>query len=189
MPSIALQIWNTTRAATLDEIEQAHRSIGGSGPGRRYATLQINHAYTVLLSSQFQGFCRNLHTESAEFLSLNTIPPALRDVLFDGFRLHRRLDTGNPNPGNLGADFGRFGLAFWQDVYAYDSRNNVRRQMLEQLNDWRNAIAHQDFTRVGGTTLHLHQVRRWRTACTGLARSFDRVMQAELTRIIGLPPW
>src|ERR1051326_7716073 len=63
MPSIALQNWHTNRLRTLDEIEQAHRAVGGIGRGRRYATQQINHAYTVLLSSQFQGFCRDLHTE------------------------------------------------------------------------------------------------------------------------------
>jgi hypothetical protein len=56
MPSLSYQYWSTARAASLDEIESAHRSVGGSGPGRRYATQQINQAYALLLASQFQGF-------------------------------------------------------------------------------------------------------------------------------------
>ena len=67
MPSLSLQHWNAVRLPRLDEIERAHSSVGGTGPGRRYATQQINHAYAVLLSSQFQGFCRDLHTESVDF--------------------------------------------------------------------------------------------------------------------------
>src|SRR5579884_2178893 len=63
VPSAAFQEWSTVRAASLDEVENAHRSVGGTGPGRRYATQQINQAYAVLLSSQFQAFCRDLHTE------------------------------------------------------------------------------------------------------------------------------
>ena len=68
MSSVALHHWLTARASALDEIEQAHRSVGGTGRGRRYATQQINQAYAVLLSSQFQGFCRNLHEECADYL-------------------------------------------------------------------------------------------------------------------------
>lgn len=54
------------RARALDEIEAAHASVGGTGPGRRYATQQSNQAYAMLLASQFQGFCRDLHTESVD---------------------------------------------------------------------------------------------------------------------------
>jgi hypothetical protein len=53
MPSLALQEWSVQRAKALDEIEHAHRSVEGRGPGRRYLTQQINQAYAVLLSSQF----------------------------------------------------------------------------------------------------------------------------------------
>lgn len=49
----------------LGEIAAAHTAVGGQGSGRRYATQEINHAYAVLLSSQFQRFCRDLHTEAA----------------------------------------------------------------------------------------------------------------------------
>ncbi len=39
--------------------------LGGWALDHRYATRQLNHAYTVVLAAQFQGFCRDLHSESA----------------------------------------------------------------------------------------------------------------------------
>src|SRR5437870_4516899 len=145
MPSLAFQVWSTTRAARLDEIEAAHRSIGGAGPGRRYATQQVNQAYAVLLSSQFQGFCRDLHSECVEHLVRLVTPVAFQTALRLLLIQDRKLDRGNPNPRNIDADFGRLGIRFWQDVIAQDQRNRVRRALLEELNTWRNAIAHQDF--------------------------------------------
>lgn len=68
MTSASLQHWINERIPALDELESAHRSVGGSGPGRRYATQQINQAYAVLLSSQFQGYCRDLHSECVDYL-------------------------------------------------------------------------------------------------------------------------
>lgn len=72
MPSKSLDLWRTTRSDTLDEIVAAHRSVGGQDRGRRFATQQINCAYTKLLSSQFQGFCRDLHSECGLFCAGST---------------------------------------------------------------------------------------------------------------------
>jgi hypothetical protein len=58
MPSLSLQKWMSVRVGELDETENAHRTVGGIQPGRKYATQQINQAYVMLLSSQFQRFCR-----------------------------------------------------------------------------------------------------------------------------------
>ncbi len=64
MPSHSLTKWNAERAEALDKIEDAHATVGSTERGRRYATQQINYSYTALLSSHFQGFCRDLHSES-----------------------------------------------------------------------------------------------------------------------------
>jgi hypothetical protein len=188
MPSIALQNWISVRLPMLNEIEQAHQAVGGSGRGRRYATQQINHAYTVLLSSQFQGFCRDFHTECVDAY-VRVTPASLQYIIHDGLLRDRRLDRGNPNPGNIGADFGRFRLLFWQEVYAHDTRNNGRRLLLEELNEWRNAIAHQDFTRIGNVAIQLQQVRRYRGSCEALIGTFDKVMESHLTSQLGVAPW
>ena len=120
---------------SLDEIENAHVMVGGTERGRRYATRQINYAYAVLLSSQFQGFCRDLHTECADFAVQSVSPAALQSLLFDVLVRDRLLDRGNPNPGNIGADFGRLGIRFWNDVYVIDARNQSRRALLDELNE------------------------------------------------------
>jgi hypothetical protein len=193
VPSTAFHTWSASRAIWLDEIESAHRSVGGSGPGRRYATQQINQAYAVLLASQFQAFCRDLHSECANYLVAPVPSQDLREMYRLGLVMNRRLDRGNPNPGNIGSDFNRLGLSFWPLVDAHRPPNLHRRMLLEELNDWRNAIAHQDFTpamlRAGRPILQLAQVQGWRRACDGLARSFDEVMQAHIISRTGTAPW
>ncbi len=192
MPSLSLQKWATIRSSELDEIEKAHSSVGGTTRGRRYATQQINQAYAVLLSSQFQGFCRDLHSECVDSLAEAVTPATFETILHTALAQNRKLDMGNPNPGNICADFNRFGLPFWGRIVAYDARNSDRRLHLERLNAWRNAIAHQDFdpARLGGTTsLRLGTVRSWRQASHHLAVSFDAVMQAHITFLVGVSPW
>jgi hypothetical protein len=64
--------------------------------------------------------------------------------------------------------------------------------LLQELVDWRNAIAHQDFDLVspGGTpTLHLARVRGWRSALDALARHFDQAMYNYLRVLLGGVPW
>lgn len=189
VPSAALGRWNTTRQGALDEIEDAHRAVGGQGRGRRYATLQVNYAYATLLSAQFQGFCRDLHSEAVDVIvggvARVALQPIVRVVLVQG----RKLDHGNPNPGNIGSDFGRLGMMqFWPNVNALDRRNHARQAALENLNTWRNAIAHQDWNHVGGV-LHLTQVRTWRAACRALAIHFDRSVGVHVGALVGAPPW
>jgi hypothetical protein len=193
MPSLSYQGWVTNRADSLDEIERAHAAVGGRARGRRYATQQINQAYAVLLASQFQGFCRDLHTESVDHLLSAIAPvPPLRPILRAELTRGRQLDRGNAQPSSLGADFGRLGIRFWHEVDHHDPKNATRRGHLGLLNDWRNAIAHQDFdpAQLGGTTtLHLARVRRWRVSCRRLAVSFDEVMRVHLQALTGTSPW
>ena len=134
MPSKALRRWFKSQAVALDQMENAHASVGGKGRGRRYTTDQINQAYAVLLVSQFQGFCRDLHSESAEYLVDILEPPSLRPIVRAEFTRERKLDRGNANPGNLGADFGRLGIEFWDEVKKLSPRNSARNRSLEMLN-------------------------------------------------------
>lgn len=192
MPSNSVQHWITTRIPSLDEIADAHLQVGGGARGRRYATQQINHAYTMLVSSQFQGFCRDLHSEAIDHIARSITPLSLRVVLRAEFTLHRKLDRGNPNPGNIGSDYNRLGLVFWDRIRAQSRWNNGRIGHLEDLNIWRNAIAHQDFdlATLGGTiSLRLETVRRWRNACEQLTLVFDSVIGDHIGQITGTHPW
>jgi hypothetical protein len=193
MPSLALKRWRAERAAALDEIENVHRSVGGTGR-RRHATMQqLNHAYALLLSSELQGFCRDLHTECAVAIARTLPSTNLQYLMRDGLVLGRKLDVGNPNPGNIGADFNRFGPSFWTLVDAAHPRNLRQKTLLERMNRWRNAIAHNTFEpgmlRRGRPVLSRVEVRRWRKACDGLARWFDQVMHAHLQTVTGSNPW
>ncbi len=197
MPSKALHYWLTRTKTELDEFENAHTKIGGTGPGRRYLTRQINHAYVVAVSAQFQRFCRDLHTEAAQRLVAAASPDGIRSVLSRLLTENRKLDTGNASSATIGPDFNRMGLSFFAEIDAAAARNRVRRSHLDQLNVWRNAIVHQNFklkpekeALVHGTSPDrvLH-VRRWRQNCSELAEQFDRVVRTHVSRVVGGPPW
>ena len=68
-----------------------------------------------------------------------------------------------------------------------DTRNLARQNRLAELNDWRNAIAHQDFKQA--TPLRLVVVRQWRKACGQLAAAFDEVIRQHVESINGTSPW
>ncbi len=189
MPSESLRRWGQERVPALDEIEDAHAAVGGSERGRRYATRQINYAYAAILSAQFQAFCRDLHSESIDYL-VTVVPTGLQDTLRVEFLMNRILDRGNPHPGGIGSDFNRLGVDFWSEVYALHAANNRRRELLQELINWRNAIAHHDFIPVGGDpTLHLGTVKSWRSAVNALTEYFDRVMRCYLGGLMGAMPW
>ncbi len=114
MPSNSLSRWNRERAAALDEIENAHLRVGGTERGRRYATQQINFAYVTLLSSQFQGYCRDLHSESIDYV-VAVLPTHLQGLLRREFLFSRNLERGNPHPGAIGSDFMRLGIDIWAE--------------------------------------------------------------------------
>lgn len=193
MPSTAYRQWRTIRATALDEIAQAHAAVGGTARGRRYTTQQLNRAYAVLLASQFQGFCRDLHSECVDHL-LNVLAPApvVEGLVRAEFWRGRQLAHGNAQPGSIGADFGRLGLDVWDKLKAHDPASVGWKDDLGLLNDWRNAIAHQDFTSqklAGVSTLRLRQVRQWRASCGCLARAMDEVLLRPMQTLTGSSPW
>jgi hypothetical protein len=120
---------------------------------------------------------------------VSTISPvAMRPVVHARLLEARKLDRGNPNPGNLGSDFGRLGVDFWVQVRQSDKRNRQRQDQLQALSAWRNAIAHQDFDPSAlepRPPLTLGTVKRWRSACNALAGQFERAMGRHLTSLVG----
>ncbi|HEX6371752.1 MAG TPA: hypothetical protein VF006_22715 [Longimicrobium sp.] len=152
MPSRSLRTWQVDGRRALDEIEAAHRAVGGAGRGRRFAVQQINQAYVVLLSSHFQRFCRALHTECVEHLIAAPHYAPIRRIVYSSLVEGRKLNWGNANAGNIGSDYARLGLDIWLRMHAANPRTEQRQRRLEQLNVWRNAVAHYDFDkpRLGG---------------------------------------
>ena len=180
MPSRSLQKWRTSGLKALDEIESAHRFIGGGRLGQ-VAAQQITQAYVVLLSSHFQRFCRDLHSESADHLVDATTASHVAAVFRARFAEGRKLNFGNPNPGNIGADLAHLGIDVWPELHARSRHNSPRQKKLQTLCEWRNAVAHHDFRKPalqGRSDLNRTEVRTWRAACNGLAVDLDRTMAA-----------
>jgi hypothetical protein len=177
----------------LDEIAKAHVAVGGSARGRRFTTQQINQAYAVLLAAHFQGFCRDLHSECVDHILAVMAPPGpVWNYLQAEMARGRQVDRGNAQPSSIGADFGRFGLRFWPDMSTHDLKSLDWRNDLDLLNDWRNAIVHQDFTspKLGGIiNLRLKQVRGWRNSCRRLALAMDKVVGQHIATLTGKSPW
>lgn len=192
MPSSARRYWRDERLVTLDHFERAVAGTRSSGPGSRAAAQQLVHSYVLALSAQFQGFCRDLHDEAVRHIA-SLIPVApLADLVGYELVVGRRLSTGNPNPGNLGADFRRLGLDLWDALVSHAPRIETDRHALESLNVWRNAIAHQDLdpVRLGGrASLTILTVRRWRATCDRISRSLDAVVRAQLVSLGVRAPW
>ncbi len=133
MPSTSLNIWSVHRAGRLAEVELAHSAVGGTPAGRRAATRQLNHAYTVLLAAEFQGFCRDLHTEGVDAVK-RAVPLSLQSAVEKQFLLSRQLDRGNASPSTLRADFGRFDFTLWAEIDRIDPRGPLLRRLLEEMN-------------------------------------------------------
>ena len=109
MPSASLQYWQNERLPRLNEVQAqlaASRALAPLNPRLGEENLR---AYIVLLSAHFQGFCRDLHAESALSISMR-VRPSLRLLVQAQFTAHRALDRGHPNPENIRKDFERFGF-------------------------------------------------------------------------------
>ncbi|HST48238.1 hypothetical protein [Jatrophihabitans sp.] len=61
MASTALADWETRAAARLDQLLAMHLKATGDKPGRRWGTTHFNRGLMVILVSQFQAYCRDLH--------------------------------------------------------------------------------------------------------------------------------
>jgi hypothetical protein len=193
-PSKALLHWRTEGGEAMEHLLAARRAVGGRGLGRRAAAQQIDYAMTVQYAAQFQRFCRELHAECA--YAFGAAVRADLNVMFEKALLHgRRLERQNAHPASIGDDFSRFSVRLWDELSAFGPRYAAYRRRLEELNAWRNAIAHQDFGRVGTDPLTAgirpvsETLRAWRGALDQLASGMDRVMHARLAQVTGKARW
>jgi len=192
MASESLRVWRTDASAAFDEIENAHKAVGGTKPGRRFLTEQLNYAYTMLLAARFQGFARALQVQTAEAIALGAHNATYTELLRENLTSNTALDRHNAQPNSIAEDFARFGLDIWTEADRERSGNDERRKKLWALITWRNAIAHDDIDakRAKGAlepvTISLGTCRNWRSALNILATSLDKVA-ADHCQALGLP--
>ena len=94
MPSVALVSWQTDRQQRIEELNAAHRAVGGRGPGRRWRTRQLNWAMTLRLAAEFQGFARDLHDLAVDHFATTASGgnTQLAGVLRERLTTNRQLD-------------------------------------------------------------------------------------------------
>lgn len=197
MSSAAYAAWTGARAHRLDQLITAHIAVGGSGPGRRWETEQLNWALTLMLAGEFQGFCRDLHDEAVDFLvNIVSLSPAVESVLRSQLTRDRKLDRGNARPETLREDFLRFGFDLRAAINAAQRVRGPRCWAgLSKLNSARNAIAHANHAALvslqqEGYPINKRTILRWRGQLDALAQKMDDVVAAALDVLLGAGrPW
>jgi hypothetical protein len=102
MPSVSLNTWTTVRAQRIKRLRAAHEAFGGTGPGRRWVTDELNHALILRLASEFQGFARDLHDECGLFIARCLAPgnQQLQDSLRIPVHALSQDESGECQPGH-----------------------------------------------------------------------------------------
>ncbi|MFZ4894184.1 hypothetical protein ACL9RL_07020 [Plantibacter sp. Mn2098] len=198
MTSQALARWGTARRAALDRLERVHAVVTGGLAGRPHDVTELNHALFLRLAAEIQGFCRDIHDEACDVICAprhvpNTdVRAALKARLVAG----RKLDTGNAGPGNIGSDWGRFGMTLWPGLAAaYPGVRGATdwNARLEWLNTARNGIAHNDPARIaaahGEHSLTMHTFRVTRRRLDRFTSALDAVTEAYLMTTLSIASW
>jgi hypothetical protein len=195
VPSAALTHWQTDRMPRLSRMD-AHCAALMAPPaapaplvGPPPLAEESLQGYVVLLSGHFQGFCRDLYTECAQFCGA-AVPATMRTTIQAQFTAKLAITTGNPKIESIRDDFERFD--FTLDLGAAAPGNPQRVTHLGQLNYWRNHVAHQKATLPPAgvpPVLVLADIQAWQASCDVLATSLDDIMRQELTRVLGAAPW
>jgi hypothetical protein len=197
VPSVAHQTWQTERQRRIDQLLQAHQTIGGSGRGRRWRTEQLNWALTLRLAGEFQGYARELHDLAVEHFvaAVAQNNSRLANVIRNRMTQGRWLDKGNAHSESLEGDFGRLGVTLWSALGVAHPHASKWKNNLDALNKARNAIAHAEVgklvkLRQDGYPITLVTIRRWKRSLDGLVETMDDVVSDYLDRLLGAGrPW
>jgi len=197
MSSTALTIWHGIRADRLNEWFRIHSVETGSAGGSSMASECLEQGMVVRLASEFQGFCKDLHVETARHLAaiIPTQTSWLQQVFVLATITGRKLDQGNASSGILGHDFSVFRLRLWPVLEQQNpTAKKIWTEALDTLLLARNGVAHDDLDQLlkagqRGWPVSLANVRRWRTALDGLAVAMDHVVRDHLHANLGTRPW
>jgi hypothetical protein len=108
----------------------------------------------------------------------------------------RRLDIENPRRSTLGADFGRLGFSFIDDLKGLGLATRQKLDDLDRLVDYRNGIGHGNEAKIAGleagsdirSTKASYQ--RYRRSINQLAGTMDAEVARQLTVLLGIErPW
>ena len=198
MVSQSFDRWSADRSAAMDRLENVHARVTGGLAGRPRDVTELNHALFLRLAGEVQGFCRDLHNETIEAICTPVQVPnqQVRDAFRASLIKGRKLDFGNAGPGNIGADWARFGMVIWDELKStHPGAKGAAdwNERLDWLNEARNGIAHNDPVKIAHAhSLHpltLHTFRVMRKRFTRFAAAIDRSTAAYLKSVTGVKPW
>jgi hypothetical protein len=186
LPSNALLRWQNERSSRLREFAAQTALTLSLVPPSDLAEENLR-GLAALLCAHFQGFCRDLYTETTDLI-IDAIPALLQGFVRRQAMSQLKLDTGNPNLQSLTHDFNRFGFDL-KSLLDLDPANGLRLNHLALLNKWRNYVVHHGVTAPPGPPLALAPVQAWQTSCSELAVALDQIMYDHLLGLLGVSPW
>src|SRR5437879_4307593 len=132
MPSRSLQEWNGARATRLEEIENSHRMVGGSGPGRRYANWRLLENWRLIMGSTKRRYSKEEFARRGDAIYENDVRPRLKP-----------------------ADEGKFAaIDIESGVYEIDrdelKAGNRLRARIPEAQIWMVRVGHRSVHRIGG---------------------------------------
>lgn len=199
MVSSALKSWRGKRRDDIDQLLSTHRVITGGRRGRQWETEHMNFALITRLAAEFQGYCRDLHTEAVDHIvTMASIPNPNLNLIFRSAYIDRRmLKVGNPSWANLCKDFNMFGMDLKSAMESQfgQARFGTWRLALDDLVDARNAIAHSNDEEIKKCRakhphgLSVRSARGWRAKLNSFTAGLDIVVGKHLKGLTGLGPW
>lgn len=183
--SPALAHWRSTSRTEIDHLVDAHHVVRGIGPAGAPAAEQIIHALVVQLAARFQRYCRDLHDAAVDAV-VSAAPDSYRTLLREALTTGRRLDRQNATSAVLGHDFSRFDLKLWPALAGAPAG---ARDTLDEVMGARNAIAHQDVSKLARLRLDLAVLQGWRQALDDLAGAVDTAVGSRVGAVVGHFPW
>lgn len=185
MSSASLQRWQSVSMIRLAHIEAQCIATTTLAPPNPELAEENLRAFVLLLSSHFQGFCRELYTECTQVFAIS-LSAAMQPTIQAQFSAELKVNGLNPTAENIRKDFERFAFQINFDA---DPKNAPRITQLGHLNKWRKSIAHHSVTPPAGIpALTFANVQGWKSSCDGLAIWLNSIMFTELSRILGAPP-
>ena len=190
--SKALAKWRGVRGAQLDRLGAAHAVVRSAATGVH--TEHLNWSLLLTLTSEFQGFTRDLHDLAVTAFVTAAAPdnPRLAEVLKARLADGRSLARSNPSPEVLADDFGRLGLVLWPSL---GKAATGWRMSLATAVDARNAVAHADMARLHalraqGVGLSVRTIAKWRADLDALAGAMDTAVAKHHAALFSVArPW
>lgn len=109
----------------------------------RWAVDDLDQALALRVTSEFQGFARELHDDAVSLIAEAVAPGDRHRQLLLGlpYQAARRLDRGNADGRALSQDFKLFGLTLWSDPEQGDPSRAAEWKAAVEA---RNGLAHDD---------------------------------------------